>query len=122
MFTRSRTAFAAVALAAALAGCATSPKVTPTLESDASLDCNGIYDELAQLDRAEADVESKKGVTGTNVAAALFWLPGLIYTYMDAGDALRLIEQRRGYLNRLGDSKNCARRIVVPMTGEPPAE
>jgi hypothetical protein len=35
----------------------------------------------------EADIESKKGVTGTNVASALFWLLGLAYTYYDAGEA-----------------------------------
>lgn len=99
-----------------LAGCATSPKVAPTLPSDAELDCNGIYDEQARLDQAEAEVQASKGVTGTNVAAALFWLPGLVYTFRDADEALALIDERRASLDRLGDGKNCARRIVVPMT------
>lgn len=37
---------------------------------------------LVKLDKAQAEIDSKKGVTGTNVAAAIFWLPGLAYAIM----------------------------------------
>jgi len=64
-------------------------------------------DEIRKLDAAKADIESKKGVTGTNVAAALFWLPGLAYTYYDAGEATRLIADRRSALTSIFNGKNC---------------
>jgi hypothetical protein len=50
---------------------------------------------LAKLDKTQAEVDSKKGVTGTNVAAALLWVQGLAYTYHDAGEATRLVSDRR---------------------------
>jgi len=73
--------------AISLVGCATSQKVKTVEIGDHKLTCNEIVTETKKLDVAEADVDDKKGVTGANVAAALFWLPGLAYTYYDAGQA-----------------------------------
>ena len=57
----------------------------------------------------QADIDSKKGVTGTNVASALFWLPGLAYTYYDAGEAQRLINERKSGLTKMYNDKKCVR-------------
>jgi hypothetical protein len=64
---------------------------------------------LGKLDKAQADIDSKKGVTGTNVASALFWLPGLAYTYYDAGEAQRLINERKSGLTKMYNDKKCVR-------------
>jgi hypothetical protein len=53
-------------------------------------------------------VDANRGVTGTNVAGALLWLPGLAYTYYDAGQADQLISERRSWLSQLYDQKGCA--------------
>ena len=63
--------------------------------------------EMTKLDTSQRDIDSKKGVTGTNVAAALFWLPGLAYTYYDAGQAAKLISDRKSHLTSLYNTKNC---------------
>jgi hypothetical protein len=63
--------------------------------------------EMQKVDQAQREIDSKKGMTGTNVAAALFWLPGLAYTYYDAGQAEELVNQRRAHLTGLYNSKNC---------------
>ena len=55
-----------------LLGCATSQKIQVVQPGDHNLSCDAIKAEMAKLDKAEADIESKKGVTGTNVASALF--------------------------------------------------
>lgn len=91
-----------------LFGCATSQKIQVVQPGDHNLSCDAIKAELAKLDKAEADIESKKGVTGTNVAGALFWLPGLAYTYYDAGEATRLVNDRRSAMTTLYNNKNCA--------------
>lgn len=90
-----------------LAGCATSDKVLAVQAGDNRLTCDKITVELEKLDQAEKEVESKKGATGTNVAAALLWLPGLAYTYYDAGQAKDAINSRRSNLIKIYNDKNC---------------
>ena len=104
--------FAGLALVSAMlmvAGCATSEKVQVVQSGDNNLSCTGLTDELGKLDKAQADIDSKKGVTGTNVASALFWLPGLAYTYYDAGEAQRLIYERKSALTSLYNNKKCVK-------------
>ena len=88
-----------------IAGCATSPRVEVTRLGDNKLNCKELRGELRKLDEVQADVDSNKGATGTNVAAALFWLPGLIYTYYDAEQATVAIRDRRSHIVRVYDKK-----------------
>ncbi len=90
-----------------LTGCATSQKVQVVQMGDDKLSCAKISEELAQLNKADAEVNSKKGATGTNVAAALFFWPALAYTYIDAKDANKAISDRRSHLTAIGNKKNC---------------
>jgi hypothetical protein len=106
-FTLKNAALITVAVSGLLFGCATSQKVQVVQPGDQNLSCNAIKEELAKLDKAQAEIDSKKGVTGTNVAAALLWLPGLAYTYYDAGEATRLISDRKSALTSTYNSKNC---------------
>lgn len=91
-----------------LSGCATSEKIQVTQMGDDSLSCSGIKTEMAKLNTSKAEIESKKGVNGTNVAAALFWLPGLAYTYYDAGQAEKLISDRKSALTEKFNNKKCS--------------
>jgi hypothetical protein len=86
-------------------GCATSPKIKPVRIGDNELTKEQLIAEIQKLDESQKMVESNKGVTGTNVASVLFWWPGLLYTYYDAGEANRLIEQRRAHLTMLYNQK-----------------
>lgn len=88
-----------------LSGCATSPKVQVVQAGDHTLSKDQLLVEIERLNCADAEINAKKGVTGTNVAAALFFWPGLVYTQMDASDARRLVEQRRNYLTSLYNQK-----------------
>jgi precorrin-4 methylase len=97
-----------IAAASLLTGCATSQKIQVVQPGDPDLSCSAIKEEIAKLDSAQADIDSKKGVTGTNVAAALFWMPGLIYTYYDAGEAQRLIRDRKNMLTTIFNNKKCS--------------
>ena len=90
-----------------LGGCATSRKVQVVQAGDQHLGCPEIKAELVRLDQAQGDVDSNKGMTGTNVAAALFWLPGLAYTYYDAGQATEAISARKSHLTEGYNQQNC---------------
>jgi hypothetical protein len=107
LFNLRNAALITVAVSGLMFGCATSQKVQVVQPGDQSMSCNAIKEEFARLDKAQAEIDSKKGVTGTNVAAALFWLPGLAYTYYDAGEATRLISDRRSALTVIYNNKNC---------------
>jgi len=91
-----------------LAGCSTSKKMKTVEIGDNKMTCGEMRGELRRIDDAEANVDDKKGVTGTNVASFLFWLPGLAYTYYDAGKAEDAIEKRRSHIKAMYNKRGCA--------------
>ncbi len=101
-------ALLAIATTLMLGGCATSQKIQVVQAGDQNLNCAQIKEKLAEVDAVEADNDENKGVTGTNVAAALFFWPALAYTYMDAKDAKELATQRKSHLTALYNEKNCS--------------
>lgn len=90
-----------------LAGCATPQVVSVRQPGDDKLSCAQIKDQFAAAEKFEKDARSERGVTGTNVAAALFFLPGLIATYMNTEDAMKAARDRQDVLARLHSSKGC---------------
>ena len=92
---------------AMVSGCATSQKIQAIAAGDNKLTCEQLKQELAKLEESSESVESKKGMTGTNVASFLFWWPGLAYTYYDAGQAEELISERKSHLTNLYNDKDC---------------
>jgi outer membrane protein assembly factor BamE (lipoprotein component of BamABCDE complex) len=101
----------ALCISALMSACATSQKVQALQPSDYQLSCQELSAELTKLDDAQSKVDENRGVNGTNVAAALFWLPGLAYTFHDAGEANRLIDERRRNLLHYRYVKNCRNTI-----------
>jgi hypothetical protein len=104
----------------ALEGCATSEKVQSTQMGDNDLSCKELQAEMKKLDDSQKQVEDKKGANGTNVAAAVFWLPGLAYTYYDAGQATDAINARRSHLVEIFQNKGC--KISKAVASAPAAK
>lgn len=99
-----------------IAACASSPKVQTVQFGDNNLSHQQIISELAKLDETERKIMQNKGLNGTNVAAFLFWLPGLAYTYYDATEAMKLVEQRRSHLTDMYNKKYGDTRIASSKT------
>jgi hypothetical protein len=95
-----------------LVACSTSQKTQVVQMGDNEFTQQQLINEFAKLDQAEKEIQKKKGLNGTNVAAFLFWLPGLAYTYYDADEALKLIEQRRSHLTTIYNSRFAEKRPV----------
>jgi hypothetical protein len=55
-----------------LAGCATSEKVQAKQIADREMSCEQLVTENRKLDDAAGKVDANRGVTGTNIASALF--------------------------------------------------
>jgi len=98
---------AAICAVITLAGCATSQKVEVVQPTDGKLSCSELKSQRAELDTVLAKNNKNKGMTGTNVAAALFFWPALAYTYMDAKDAEKVISDRKTHLSKLMIDKGC---------------
>lgn len=101
-----KTPFARAA-AALLSACATSAAVEPRKTGDATLGCEQIRFELAEADRFEREARDERKVTGTNVAAAVFFWPALIATYANSDQAINAARERKSHPYRLADARGC---------------
>lgn len=99
--------YAALALLL-LAGCASSVSVEKVQSGDDAKSCDQLASAIQDADKFRKDAEGKKGVTGTNTAAALLFWPGLLVTYSDANAAIKAADQRKEYLTALRARKGCS--------------
>lgn len=92
-----------------LAGCATPTVVEVSRPQDSRLSCQELENEIAEAERFRRDAEKEKGVTGTNVAAALFFWPAMLGTYKNVGDAVDAANDRKRHLTDIYNDKGCAK-------------
>jgi hypothetical protein len=99
-----------VSLAAllALGGCATPHLVETVRVSDNNLNCTQLEAEIREADRFRTDAPKEKGMTGTNVAAVLFFWPAMIGTYSNANEAIAAADTRKSNLTNLYNTKKCS--------------
>lgn len=97
----------ALASIALISGCASPEVISERQVGDSSLTCSEIKSEIRVAEKFKERARDEKGVTGTNVAAAVFFWPAMLVTYSNAGEAIRAAEDREGYLLDLADKKKC---------------
>jgi hypothetical protein len=90
-----------------LSGCATPEVLSARQSGDSAMDCKQIQVAYEEAQEHEAKVRKERGVTGTNVAAAIFFWPALLATASNTSDAIDAAKDRQRVLMRLADSKNC---------------
>jgi len=96
-----------IAIVTLLAGCATPHVVQPMKLSDSSLTCQQLATEMTDAERFKTDAQKEKGMTGTNVAAVIFFWPAMIGTYANANEAIAAADTRRSNLMALYNQKKC---------------
>jgi hypothetical protein len=77
------------------------------ISGDDSLTCQQLDREIERTDDVIRDAKSERGVTGTNVAATLFWLPGLAATWINVYEAIDAGNERIDHLQNLKYKKGC---------------
>lgn len=87
--------------------CATPTVVETRQASDRSLNCEQLLAAIEETNQYEQAARDDRRVNGTNVAAAVFFWPALVGTYMNTEDAIEAAEDRRDYLNDLYEERNC---------------
>lgn len=91
----------------AIGGCASPYVVQATKLSDEAMTCGQIDIEMAEAERFRMAAQREKGVTGTNVAAVLFFWPAMIGTYANANEAIAAAEARKARLALIYSQKGC---------------
>ena len=99
--------FTIVALTGLLAGCATPTVVDTRKIGDADLSCDQIKQEVVEAERFEKEARKERTVTGTNVAAAIFFWPALIGTYSNTEAAINAARERKENMFKIATSKDC---------------
>lgn len=99
---------AALAAAVALLGACATPEVVKSKQArDVDLTCTELKAAYAEAQDFEAKARKERGVTGTNVAAAIFFWPAMIGTYRNTEEAIDAAKDRQKYLETLATGKNC---------------
>ena len=91
-----------------LASCA--PKYTATApKPDADLSCADIVTEIARARSASDDASKNRGLSGQNIAWAIFFLPGVLANEYTNDQVQQKAAERITELNRLYTGKNCTK-------------
>lgn len=90
-----------------LTGCATPTVVETKKTGDAGLSCGQLKAELDEADKYFKAAKKERTVTGTNVAAAVFFLPGLLGTYVNTEEAMTAAREREAVIKKLAEKKKC---------------
>ncbi|MGA8006547.1 MAG: hypothetical protein WCA17_10630 [Burkholderiales bacterium] len=113
---------AALAAALVVAGCATPTVVETVKPGDSGLTCPQLQNEFADAEQFRKHAESEKGMTGGNVARALFFWPAILGSYSNANEAISAADARKVHLANLMDSKHCAIPGTVALVPAPVPE
>lgn len=90
-----------------LVACASPEVVEVNKIGDDQLTCSQLKDQIAEADNFERKARAERGVTGTNVAAAVLFFPALLVTYANTDEAIDAARDRKQKLVRLAEKKNC---------------
>ena len=97
----------AAALVAIIAGCASPTVVEVKQTGDATLTCTQLKEQFDQAENYLKAAKKERTVTGTNVAAAILFLPGLLGTYVNTEEAINAAKDRQALLKTIAQKKKC---------------
>jgi hypothetical protein len=98
---------ATLTAAAFLVGCASPTVVQEKQVGDRNLNCPQLTAAIEEAKDFEGKARGERKATGTNVAAAIFFWPGLIATYSNTEDAINAAKERQNHLTKIYQDKNC---------------
>ena len=103
----SMTVLAATVTAAFVGGCATPTVVESKQSNDRMMSCDALKTAYGDAKDFESKARKERGVTGTNVAAAILFWPAMIGTYKNTEDAIEAAKERQKHLESIAAEKKC---------------
>ena len=107
----------AVVASALVAGCASPTVVQSVKVGDTGLTCPQLQNEYQDADRFKTEADKEKGLTGGNVARAIFFWPAILGSFSNANEAIAAAETRKVHLANLMTKKDCP----IPGMGAAPS-
>ena len=101
------TILTATVAAAVLGGCASPTVVESKQTNDRMMSCDALKTAYVEAKDFESKARKERGVTGTNVAAAILFWPALIGTYKNTEDAIEAAKERQKHLESIAAEKKC---------------
>ncbi len=92
---------------AVFGGCASPTVVESKQTNDRSMSCDALKSSYAEAKDFESKARKERGVTGTNVAAAILFWPAMIGTYKNTEDAIEAAKGRQKHLEGIAAEKKC---------------
>ena len=71
------------------------------------MSCDALKTAHGEAKNFETKARKERGMTGTNVAAVLLFLPGLLGTYMNTEEAMNAAKDRQRHLETIAAEKKC---------------
>lgn len=99
---------AAVVGSALFAGCASPTVVESKQANDRTMSCDALKTSYSEAKDFESKARKERGVTGTNVAAAILFWPAMIGTYKNTEDAIEAAKDRQKHLEAIAAEKKCS--------------
>ena len=97
-----------VAATATMTACVSTQTVPETQANDSTLTCDSIATRLGEVRSARNYAKANRGVSGANVAAALFFWPALISNNTKTTSMIKSMDSRESVLVGYYDSNNCS--------------
>ena len=104
---RLLTVLATAASAVFLSGCASPTVVESKQSNDRMMSCDALKTAYGEAKEFENKARKERGVTGTNVAAAIFFWPAMLGTYKNTEDAIEAAKDRQKHLESVAAEKKC---------------
>ena len=101
------TVLTATITAVFVSGCASPTVVESKQSNDRMMTCAALKTAYTEARDFESKARKERGVTGTNVAAALLFLPGLLGTYVNTEEAINAAKERQKHLETIAAEKKC---------------
>ena len=101
------TVLAATVATAFLGGCASPTVVESKQSNDRMMSCDALKTAYGEAKDFESKARKERGVTGTNVAAAIFFWPAMLGTYKNTEDAIEAAKERQRHLESIATEKKC---------------
>ena len=101
------TVLAATVATAFLGGCASPTVVESKQSNDRMMSCDALKTAYGEAKDFESKARKERGVTGTNVAAAIFFWPAMLGTYKNTEDAIEAAKERQKHLESIAAEKKC---------------
>lgn len=103
--------YSVIGMSVGLAGCVSTNTVSSIQTGDKDLGCNEIATRIGEVQGARSYASSKKGASGENVAAVLFFWPALLVNSSNTTKMIDSMNAREARLAELYDEKECTAEI-----------